>query len=120
MTESVCPRCGSEVVYNLTCHTYGSDEGGWFACMPCDSAIEYVCVRQYDDDPPEPVCDWRYTHGLNPRNPRAAANEACRPSWIPQGLSVVQPVQEKPLPLSIVSAVSGVRAIWDHRESDDN
>jgi hypothetical protein len=51
--------------------------------MPCDSAVEYFCASQYDDEPGE--CEWRYTHGLNPRNPRSADNEKRRPPWIPEG-----------------------------------
>jgi len=84
--DPVCPQCGAPVVYNLTCHTYGgTDADGrerWWACMPCDSAVEYICVRELDDDG---ECGWRYTHGLNPKNPRAAANERRRPAWIPEG-----------------------------------
>lgn len=30
------------------------------------------------------TCDWRYTHGLNPDNPRAVVNEKNRPTWIPE------------------------------------
>jgi hypothetical protein len=85
-TIPVCPECGAEVVYDLTCHTYSvkRDNGteAWVACMPCDSAVGYICVRELDDDG---ECGWRYTHGLNPRNPRAAENEQRRPSWISQG-----------------------------------
>ena len=76
-----CPECGARVVYDLTCHTYGQGDR-FYACMPCDSAVEYICARDLDDDG---ECGWRYTHGLNPRNPRAAANEEARPPWIPAG-----------------------------------
>lgn len=76
-----CPKCGAEVIYDLTCHTYGHG-GRFYACMPCDSAIEYICVRELDD---AGECGWRYTHGLNPANPRAAENERHRPPWIPEG-----------------------------------
>lgn len=78
-----CPECGGPVAYDLTCHTYGQD-GKFYACMPCDSAIEYICVNQYDDIGD---CDWRYTHGLNPANPRAAKNEESRPPWLPESQS---------------------------------
>ena len=67
-----CPECGGRVEYDLTCHTYGQGDR-FYACMPCDSAVEYFCASQYDDEPG--ACKWRYTHGLNPRNPRAAQNE---------------------------------------------
>jgi len=82
LPEPACPECGREVVYSLTCHTYGQD-GKFYACMPCDSAVDYVCAGQFDDKPTG--CEWEYTHGLNPRNPRAARNEERRPSWIPAG-----------------------------------
>ena len=76
-----CPECGGRVEYDLTCHTYGQGDR-FYACMPCDSAVEYFCASQYDDEPG--ACEWRYTHGLNPRNPRAAQNEKRRPPWIPE------------------------------------
>lgn len=44
------------------------------SCLPCDSAVEYSCT---DED-----CFWDYTDGLNPGNPRSAANEEKRPSWL--------------------------------------
>jgi hypothetical protein len=75
-----CPECGREVVYDLTCHTYGQGDK-WYACLPCDSAVEYICAGQLDDEPTD--CRWRYTHGLNPVNPRAIANEESRPPWLP-------------------------------------
>jgi hypothetical protein len=28
-------------------------------------------------------CNWEFTHGLNPKNPRAVANEKKRPEWLP-------------------------------------
>lgn len=66
-----CPECGSDkILYDYVCHTYEQD-GHWLSCIPCDSAIEYSCYN----------CKWRYTFGLNSRNPRAAANEACKPPW---------------------------------------
>jgi hypothetical protein len=81
-----CPRCGGKVYYDLACHTYpqrlpdGSER--FMACMPCDSAIAYGCDGHGDRDEDE-GCGWDYTHGLNPRNPRAAANEENRPPWLP-------------------------------------
>jgi hypothetical protein len=84
-----CPECGGRVSYDLTCHTYGQGDK-FYACMPCDSAIEYLCVEWLRDENPG-TCTWRYTHGLNPANPRSAANEGKRPSWLPEGLSVMQP-----------------------------
>lgn len=83
-----CPRCGGSVLYDLACHTYGQG-GKFYACMPCDSAIEYICAGQFDDEPTD--CRWRYTHGLNPDNPRAAANEENRPPWLPG------PYEDKPV-----------------------
>jgi hypothetical protein len=76
-----CPECGGPVVYGLTCHTYRMGER-WYSCLPCDSAVEYICANQYDDIGD---CDWRYTHGLNPGNPRTAKNEEFRPPWLPEG-----------------------------------
>ena len=91
-TETVratCPECGGRVEYDLTCHTYGQGDR-FYACMPCDSAVEYICASQYDDyscqyDTGPGECTWRYTHGLNSKNPRAAENEKRRPPWIPEG-----------------------------------
>jgi hypothetical protein len=81
-----CPECGYRVTYDLDCHTWPRRDGNgaerWMACMSCDSAIRYICMRDLDD---AGECGWRYTHGLNPRNPRAAANEERRPPWIPAG-----------------------------------
>lgn len=69
-----CPNCNSDVHYDLTCHTWQNSDNVWMACLGCDSAILYVCDRDYD-------C-WHYIDGLNPRNPRAQKNEAKRPSWL--------------------------------------
>jgi hypothetical protein len=89
MSDPACPQCAYRVAYNLTCHTWPArrDDGSlaWRACMPCDSAIEYLCLRDLDD---AGECGWRYTHGLNPRNPRnprTQENEKNRPPWIPEG-----------------------------------
>lgn len=109
MTAVACPECGGKVAYDLTCHTYPTrrDDGteAWMACLPCDSAIEYVCTGQYNDENPG-TCRWEYTHGLNPGNPRAAQNEAQRPAW----LGDHQLVQG---PLGMVTALPGVRMIGE-------
>ena len=49
------------------------------SCLPCDSAVDFYCV--------EDGCRWFYTHGLNPRNPRAAENETHRPRWLEEAAS---------------------------------
>lgn len=78
-----CPLCGGPVGSYPTCHTWpqtrpnGSPQ--WMACMPCDSATEWCCDADSDD----PLCYWSYTEGLNPDNPKAAANELNRPDWLP-------------------------------------
>jgi hypothetical protein len=89
MTPPRCPECGWQVVYDLTCRThrtiqpgYPDDTEHWRACSSCDSAVEYVCARDLDD---AGQCGWRYTHGLDIWNPRAAGNEMRRPPWIPGG-----------------------------------
>lgn len=74
-----CPECGSaEVYYDLTCHTWPQTGPNgkitWMHCLPCDSAVEYMCL--------ENNCAWRYVHGLNPDNPRSKENEEKRPSWM--------------------------------------
>jgi hypothetical protein len=72
-----CPECGGPVDVMLTCHTYPQRQADgterWMACMPCDSASDWYCESD--------ECNWSWTEGLNPRNPRAAANDASRPSW---------------------------------------
>ena len=75
--SETCPRCGGPVSTSPTCHTY-EQFGRWMACARCDSAVEWSC-DDYD-------CGWDFTQGLNPRNPRAAANEAQRPPWLRAGL----------------------------------
>jgi len=71
------------VVYDLACHTYGQTQSDgsvkFYACMPCDSAIRYLC-RPEDDR--VDGCGWEYTDGLNPANPKSPANEEARPSWL--------------------------------------
>jgi hypothetical protein len=65
-----------------------------------------------DDNPSE--CGWRYTHGLNPRNPRSAANEAHRPPWIPEGVSVMKSIGAPTYaPIVLATAVPGVRMFGD-------
>jgi hypothetical protein len=83
-----CPGCGSPVVYDLACHTWPQrrDDGTerWMACLPCDSAVRYMCDGpDTGEGYPDEGCGWSYVHGLNPRNPRATANEESRPSWLP-------------------------------------
>ena len=74
--RGACPSCGGDVAFSDTCHTWGGKEDGtgWMACMGCFSALYLFCC--------EPGCDWRYTHGLNPLNPRSAANAKNRPPWL--------------------------------------
>jgi hypothetical protein len=78
-----CPRCGgSNIYWSLTCHTYATGDGEderWKSCLPCDSAVHYGCADE--------ACNWDYTHGLNPGNPRSAVNEKHRPPWLPETLS---------------------------------
>ena len=83
-----CPRCGGPVGATYACHTYGPNENGhWMSCIGCDSAVDYVCMCRLNDEPepqckPDCECNWRYTHGLNPKNPRSEINEKNRPPWI--------------------------------------
>lgn len=84
--EIGCPKpdCDGEVGWDFTCHTYPTTHARkgadpvvtWMSCLPCDSAIHYQCSRLYDG------CDWEYTDGLNPGNPRAVANAKRRPAWL--------------------------------------
>lgn len=68
-----CPECGcTNIVWDHACHTWPQG-GGWMSCIRCDSAMRYSCG----------CCDWSFTHGLNPDNPRSAKNEASRPTWLP-------------------------------------
>jgi hypothetical protein len=72
LNEVECPKCKSlDIVWDYVCHTYGPP---WMACMDCDSAVDYYCR--------ENTCDWRYTDGLNSRNPRAEENAKKRPAWL--------------------------------------
>ena len=105
MVIAICPDCNSEVVYDLTCHTWPRtrlDENGvaherWMVCMPCDSAIEYSCSS---DD-----CGWEYIDGLNPRNPKSEANEAKRPTWLKDHQLITSNRD--------VVAIPGVRPGWE-------
>lgn len=97
--EKVCPDCGGPVQWDLTCHTWPGAGGRWMSCLPCDSAVRYDCMAGED----EVGCGWSYTHGLNPRNPRAAANEAKRPAWLP----------EKPDGGGLPGPAEGVKSAWD-------
>lgn len=101
-----CPDCGNaRITWDYTCHTWPrrKDDGTerWMSCMPCSSAIEYWCGN---DD-----CDWHYDHGLNPRNPRAAANEAKRPAWLPEKVPIGRVLRDP-------VAHPEVRSVW----SDDD
>ena len=89
--EIKCPECDCpRIFWDYTCHTYGStrEDGSvmFYACMPCDSAIEYACND----------CQWRWNAHLNPRNPRSEENDKKKPDWY------VEPVQDsmflKPMP----------------------
>jgi phage terminase large subunit GpA-like protein len=73
MGDPCCPNCGAEVYWDFTCHTWFNGEI-WMACMNCDSAVEYICSREYS-------C-WTYTDGLNSRSPRAEENSKKRPEWL--------------------------------------
>ena len=69
--KPTCPKCGTEEIQAVpACHTYLTDKG-WYSCMGCYSAIRYECNN----------CDWEFTHGLNPKNPRAKVNSENEPSW---------------------------------------
>lgn len=71
--KELCPKCNRKVWYELTCHTYVID-GKWKACLPCDSALYLFCETE--------GCNWAYTWGLNPKNPRFAWEESRRPEWL--------------------------------------
>jgi len=75
----ICPSCGCPVKASYACHTYGSGDK-FYACLPCDSAMDFECVG--DARYGEPPCGWGYTWGLNPANPRSAGNEVYRPKWL--------------------------------------
>ena len=98
----ICPECEHDkVLANFACHTWPNTvrpDGTvqWMACQGCDSAIEYLCGCWLDDEVPDPdnpgglwiyrepdcECNWRYTHGLNKRNPRWAKHQESRPAWL--------------------------------------
>jgi hypothetical protein len=56
-------------------------------------------------------CGWEYTHGLNPKNPRAADNERYRPQWLP-----VVPEYIKDYPGDLAGRTQivpeGVKVLW--------
>lgn len=71
-TEDECPKCGSEIKYDLTCPTY-TVNGRRYRCMPsCGDARVYFCVK----------CDWEYTEGLDLKHPAYEANEKRKPDWL--------------------------------------
>jgi hypothetical protein len=79
-----CPECGGPVEASPTCHTWPQTFDGkttWMVCLPCDSATAWDCDADVNDGM---GCGWSWTQGLNPRNPRAADNDAKRPSWAAQ------------------------------------
>jgi len=96
----VCPKCGGEVRYDFTCHTWQGHDGAWMGCVSCDSAIRYYCRKSF--------C-WDYTHGLNSHNPRWEKNELNRPDWLPPG----PPTCDK---LGILDTYPGVK--WIGEEDD--
>lgn len=97
-----CPTCGAGVRWDYTCHTYGSGTS-WWACMGCDSAIDYYCEAD--------ECSWGYTHGLNPGNPRAARNELSRPPWLSPEMDELLNGKFGP------RALPDIKSTWD--EDDD-
>jgi len=78
-----CPGCGGKVLADYDCHTYGQSQADgsvrFYSCIPCDTAIRYLCAARVDDDVD---CEWDYTDGLNPANPRFSGNEEQRPQWL--------------------------------------
>ena len=94
-TKAECPECWATVHYDFDCHTYQQGER-WVACLPCDSAIGYYCSRE--------DCEWHYTHGLNPGNPRSANNEQRRPAWL-DGWELHS--------ANMVNAYPGTTAAWE-------
>lgn len=80
--KATCPKCKSEQIrYKFTCHTWpttnwvdGEWKETWKTCVPCDSAYLYFCLE----------CDWNFTWGLNPNNPRNAVNMLNKPEWVPE------------------------------------
>jgi hypothetical protein len=89
-----CPECGGDVEADLGCHTWprniqradGSFFEQWMSCMPCDSATIWSCETRWMDEDElgdRVPCDWTWTEGLNPGNPRYAENETRNPGWYP-------------------------------------
>lgn len=105
--EVRCPQCGgSNLRWEFACHTYPIGEGErqrWSSCLPCDSAVLYYCAAGSG------LC-WAYTHGLNPANPRAAANEQRRPPWLPEKL---------PHSHGMAQARPEIPHTWDREDDDD-
>lgn len=100
-SKRVCPECSGPVEADLGCHTWprtvtrkdGTTFEQYMACMPCDSATIWSCeTRWMDEDELRAlgkklgrkvsVCEWSFTEGLNPGNPRTADNETRRPEWL--------------------------------------
>ena len=79
-----CPECDGAIQRSYTCHTRSSrlSNGAemWVSCNNCDSAVQYACIGLGSKGT---SCDWYYVNGLNPKNPRAVANELRRPKWMP-------------------------------------
>jgi hypothetical protein len=92
----LCPTCASpNVAWEYTCHTY-LIEKTWMACQPCDSAVRYLCCD----------CDWSYTDGLNPGNPRTVQNAGAKPVWLNEAA--------RPEATGVESwVVPGIRCLWD-------
>lgn len=107
-----CPECGEIVEADLGCHTWprtitredGSRHEQWMSCMPCDSATIWSCeTRWMDEDElrllgkekghPIVPCDWTWTEGLNPGNPRYAENETRNPHWDFDEETIIKPIQ---------------------------
>jgi len=72
--EHLCPQCGGETASIPVCVTWMGSEGRWVGCFGCGSALEFYCA---DLD----ICDWSWTCGLNPENPRSVENDLRSPPW---------------------------------------
>ena len=91
-----CPTCsGANIAWEYTCHTYLIDKT-WMACQPCDSAVRYLCLD----------CDWNYTDGLNPANPRAVKNAVAKPVWLDETARPKVTGGE-------TWVLPGIRCLWD-------
>lgn len=89
-----CPECGGPVEADLGCHTWprtitnsdGTKREQYMSCMPCDSATIWSCETRWMDEDElngRVTCEWTWTEGLNPGNPRAEENETRNPHWDP-------------------------------------